>query len=124
MKTKTPDTTTNKSNSTYSYSLLVHRVQQNFVDCSWLKRRRTTYDHDRPSIATKRKPSNELEDFLSKQTKPIVYVGFGSMSFLDNKKIINIVVPAIQQLGYSCIICAGLFQEFSQKIHFLRMVKY
>lgn len=45
--------------------------------------------------------------YFSNKDKPIVYVGFGSMSMLDNKKIVSIVVPAIQQLNYKCILCAG-----------------
>jgi sterol 3beta-glucosyltransferase len=52
-------------------------------------------------------PDDELTAFLAGAGRPVVYIGFGSMTVLEPAALVDIVVPAVREAGVRAVLQLG-----------------
>jgi sterol 3beta-glucosyltransferase len=94
----------------YSFSSLVQPSPKDWPDyihCTgywFLDEKTTPTTHD----STKWQPSAELLAFLAAaDTRPVIYIGFGSIMVSDPDAMSRVIVEAVMEAGVRAIVCKG-----------------
>jgi sterol 3beta-glucosyltransferase len=92
----------------YSFSPLVQPSPKDWPDyihCTgyWFLDEKTTLSSSKDQW----QPSPELLAFLAADTRPVVYIGFGSIMVSDPEAMSRVIVEAVMEAGVRAIVCKG-----------------